>query len=62
MMSEEIDKLERMVSTKKLADILDVTEQTIYNYGRQGMPRHKLGYNTVKYDVVEVLEWLKRRV
>lgn len=49
----------KLVSTKELAEILGVHIQTIYNWANDGMPRMKLGYNVLRYDVDEVLEWLK---
>lgn len=51
----------KLITTKELADILDVTTQTVYNMAHEGLPRIKLGYNTVRYDPEEVMEWLKTR-
>lgn len=50
----------KIVTTAKLADFMAVHENTIYNWVRLGMPRIKVG-NTVRYDLEEVLEWVKER-
>lgn len=52
---------QKLITTNKLAEILGVTNQTIYNMAREGMPRIKFGYNTVRYNPEEVMEWLKIR-
>ena len=49
-----------MLTTEELAKFMAVHENTIYNWARKGMPRIKVG-NTVRYDLEEVVEWLKER-
>ena len=52
----------KLVSTKELAEILQVHENTLYNWAReQDMPRLKLGHNRVRYDLDEVMNWIKER-
>ena len=52
----------KLVSTKELAEILQVHENTLYNWAReQNMPRLKLGHNRVRYDLDEVINWIKER-
>ena len=52
----------KLVSTKELAEILQVHENTLYNWAReQDMPRFKLGHNRVRYDLDEVMNWIKER-
>ena len=52
----------KLVSTKELAEILQVHENTLYNWAReQDMPRLKLGHNRVRYDLDEVVNWIKER-
>lgn len=53
---------EKLVTTKELAEILQVHENTLYNWAReQDMPRLKLGHNRVRYDLDEVMNWIKER-
>ena len=51
----------KLVTTKEMADILSVHENTLFNWAKEGMPRYKLGSNAVRYNVEEVLEWVKTR-
>lgn len=52
----------KLVTTKELAEILQVHENTLYNWAReQDMPRLKLGHNRVRYDLDEVMNWIKER-
>ena len=52
----------KLVTTKELAEILQVHENTLYNWAReQDMPRFKLGHNRVRYDLDEVMNWIKER-
>ena len=51
----------KLVTTKEMAGILSVHENTLFNWAKEGMPRYKLGSNAVRYDVEEVLEWVRTR-
>lgn len=51
----------KLIDTRELAETLGVHVQTIYNWAKEGMPRYKMGYNLVRYDLEEVLEWIKER-
>ena len=51
----------KLVTTKEMAEILSVHENTLFNWAKEGMPRYKLGSNAVRYDVKEVLEWVRTR-
>ena len=51
----------KLVTTKEMASILSVHENTLFNWAKEGMPRYKLGSNAVRYDVEEVLEWVRTR-
>ena len=52
----------KLVTTKELAEILQVHENTLYNWAReQDMPRLKLGHNRVRYDLDDVMNWIKER-
>lgn len=51
----------QLVTTKELAEILQVHENTLYNWAREkDMPRIKIGYNRVRYDVDEVMKWIEK--
>ena len=52
----------KLVTTKEMAEILSVHENTLFNWAKEGMPRYKLGSNAVRYDIEEVLEWVRTRV
>ena len=51
----------KLVTTKEMAEILSVHENTLFNWAKEGMPRYKLGSNAVRYDAEEVLEWVRTR-
>lgn len=54
-------KDKKLISTKELSEILGVHIQTIYNWVKEGMPRMKMGYNLVRYDLDEVMKWIENR-
>jgi len=49
-----------MITTKDLAEILKVHENTIYNYIKDGMPSLYIGKKYL-FDLDQVLEWFKNR-
>ena len=55
-------KDKKLISTKELSEILGVHIQTIYNWVKEGMPRMKMGYNLVRYDLDEVMKWIENRI
>ena len=52
--------MEKLLSKKELADKLGIAEITINRLLTKGLPRIKVG-RQVRFDYVEVLEWLKNR-
>lgn len=49
------------MTSAELAAYLNVTQRTIQNWRYNGMPCQKLGYNLVRFDLDEVMEWLRNR-
>lgn len=49
-----------LLTTEQLAQHLQVTTQTIYNFKKQGMPSIKIGAAN-RYDVDDVLRWMKEQ-
>ena len=49
-----------LLTTDQLAEYLQVTNQSIYNYKKQGMPYVKVGSN-YRYEVEKVLNWMKEK-
>jgi len=47
-----------MLSTKELAEYLNVSEKTIYNYRQRGMPYIKVG-GVMRHEKEKVMKWLK---
>jgi len=52
-MSDEI------LTKKELAELLKVTEKTIDNLRKKGLPCFKVG-NNIRFDKNKVLEWLQK--
>ena len=48
----------QLLTTKELAEFLNVTVQTIWRYRVDGMPYIKLG-RVCRYELDEVMKWLK---
>lgn len=48
-----------VVTEKELCEILSVTRQTLVALRKRGMPCFLLGTKLVRYDLQEVLDWLK---
>ncbi len=48
-----------VVTEKDLCEILSVTRQTLVALRKRGMPYFLLGTKLVRYDLQEVLDWLK---
>lgn len=50
--------MNNLLSTKELAKYLSVSIKTIYNWNDKGMPHKKIGYNVIRYNLDEVMNWL----
>lgn len=48
-----------LLTEKELCDFLSVTRQTLVVLRKQGLPYFLLGSKLIRYDVQEVLEWLR---
>ena len=47
-----------MLSTKEIAEFLNVTTRTIYSYNKRGMPHTRVG-GVIRYEKEKVMEWLE---
>lgn len=52
--------MSKFITTKELCEMLKVSNVTIHNYRKEGMPFEKFG-TLVRFDEQKVLEWLKNR-
>ena len=50
-----------MLTTRELAKILGVHEQTIRGYVRQGMPCLKLNKSNFRFELEKCLNWFEER-
>lgn len=50
----------QLMSTKEIAEALQVSTRTIGRLTKEGMPVIKLGHHTDRYDWETVLGWLKK--
>jgi len=50
-----------LITTKQLQKELQVSEVTLWKYRKQGMPYKPLGARLVRYELLDVLEWLASR-
>lgn len=50
---------QKYLTTKQLAEKLQVTGETIYRWRNDGMPHHRISERTIRYDLEKVLEWRK---
>ena len=50
----------KLLNSTELSEYLKVTQQTVYNWRKQGMPTIKLG-TQYRYEIDKVLEWLEER-
>jgi excisionase family DNA binding protein len=49
-----------MLTPKELMQQLKISDSTLYRLRKEGLPYRKVGYRTIRYDLVEVLEWLEK--
>ncbi|OIK13262.1 hypothetical protein BIV60_14320 [Bacillus sp. MUM 116] len=47
-----------MLTAKELEQQLNICRQTLWRLRKEGLPHHKVSYRVIRYDQVEVLEWL----
>lgn len=48
----------KLMKISDVAEVFDVTNRTVMNWLKLGMPRYKVG-NTTRLDLDEVKEWIK---
>ena len=48
-----------ILTERELCEVLSVTRQTLVSLRKCGMPYFLLGTKLVRYDLQEVLDWLK---
>lgn len=53
--------MKHLVITKDLMEHFKVSENTVYNWRKQGMPYVQNSRKSIRYNMIEVLEWYKRR-
>ncbi len=52
------DRMNKMVSTKELAEMFNVTAQTIWRWRVRGMPHIKINSTLIRYNLDEVMDWI----
>lgn len=50
-----------LLNSKQLRKRLNVSYQTIINWRKDGMPCIKIGYNMIRFNLSEVMQWLETR-
>jgi len=53
-------KMERLLNSKEIAEFLGVSLATIYRLRDKGLPYIKIA-NSARYDVKEVMEWVREQ-
>jgi excisionase family DNA binding protein len=48
-----------MLTAEELQQQLNISRSTLYRLRKEGLPHVQMGYRTLRYDLVEVLNWLK---
>jgi excisionase family DNA binding protein len=51
----------KMLSAEELQQQLSISRSTLYRLRKEGLPHTKVGYRTIRYDLVQVLEWLEKK-
>lgn len=49
--------MKQLYTTQEIAELLKVSEKTIYNFRQEGMPFKTIG-RSVRFDADEVMKWL----
>lgn len=52
--------MEQLLTTKQIAEKLQIAEITVYKWREKGMPYKQFG-RTVRFDYDEVLEWINKK-
>lgn len=52
--------MSKLLTTKDLQEVLQVTRQSLYNWREEGMPHIMVG-SLVRYELDEVMKWLKEQ-
>lgn len=52
--------MKELLTSAELAKYFKVTEQTIYNWRKEGIPSIKIG-REYRYELGKVMEWLRKR-
>jgi len=52
---------DKLQSVTQVAENLGVSERTVYRYMDQGMPRYRVGSGTFRFDMNEVLDWMREK-
>lgn len=47
----------KLLTTKQLADALQICEVTLWRWRKRGMPFKKIGSKVYRYDLEEVKKW-----
>lgn len=49
-----------MLTAEELQQELNISRSTLYRLRKQGLPHVQVGYRTIRYDLVEVMNWLEK--
>jgi predicted DNA-binding transcriptional regulator AlpA len=49
-----------VLTAEELQQALKISRTTLYRLRKAGLPHRKLSYRVIRYDLVEVLEWLEK--
>lgn len=49
-----------MLTAEELQQALKISRSTLYRLRKEGLPNIQTGYRTIRYDLVEVLNWLEK--
>jgi excisionase family DNA binding protein len=50
-----------LVTTKQIAQHLQVTEITIFRWREKGMPFKRIGGHSIRFDLKEVNKWMEQK-
>ncbi|MBC8408042.1 MAG: helix-turn-helix domain-containing protein [Rhodobacteraceae bacterium] len=50
-----------LLTTKEVCSRLKVTRQTLYNWRNEGCPVYFSSKKTIRYDIISVMRWLRKR-
>jgi predicted DNA-binding transcriptional regulator AlpA len=49
-----------VLTAEELQQALKISRTTLYRLRKAGLPHRKISYRVIRYDLVEVLEWLEQ--